>query len=319
MIRIFNTNWRGSQLDIKHIEAFVHVAKTGSFSKAAERLYLTQPSISARIKALENELGCSLFDRSAKAIGLNHAGRAFLPFAEEIIRHYQEGKLSVQNTNNVLAGELEFATVNIASNYLLPQITKKFYDQYPYIKLCIHTRSSMEVLDMVLAHDVPFGIARSVTHPKVENIPLIYDEIVLAVYPGHPFSSFKQISLKKIVNEPLICFNRGTADWALIYGAFKKAGVEPNIVLEIDNIEAMKQMVKQKIGIALLSRFTVEEEIRTENICVVPIQDALNIKRNLDLIFLKEQHFHGISQLFLTFLFNQFQKAEPKFLKGYAT
>lgn len=92
-------------MNIKHIETFVHVAKTGSFSKAAERLYLTQPSVSARIKALENELRSPLFNRSTKAIGLNHAGRAFLPYAEEIIRNYQKGKLSVQNTNNSLAGE----------------------------------------------------------------------------------------------------------------------------------------------------------------------------------------------------------------------
>ncbi|MFA9557568.1 LysR family transcriptional regulator [Evansella sp. AB-rgal1] len=302
-------------MDIKHIEAFIQVANTGSFSKAAENLYLSQPSISSRIKTLENEIGYHLFDRTNKAIALNHAGRAFLPYAEEVIRNFQEGKLSVHNMKNSFAGELEFATVNIASYYLLPQITKKFYKQYPNIKLGIHTTSSPRVLDMVLSHEVPFGIARSVQHPKVENIPLIYDEIVLAVYPGHPFASLKKVSLTKIANEPLITFNRGTADWALIYGAFQKHGIEANIVLETDNIEAIKQMVKQKIGITLLSRFTMEEEIANESLHVLQIQEPLHMERDLDLIFLKGKKIDGLSQLYLTYLLHQFHKSEPKEFK----
>ncbi|MDT8861887.1 LysR family transcriptional regulator [Alkalihalobacillus sp. MEB130] len=302
-------------MDIKHIEAFIQVANTGSFSKAAEYLYLTQPSISARIKTLENEIGYHLFERSNKAIVLNQAGRTFLPFAEEVIRNYQEGKLSVHSTRNSVSGEIEFATVNIASNYLLPQITQKFYKQYPKIKLGIHTTSSPKVLDMILTHEVPFGIARSVTHPKVENIPLIEDELVVAVYPGHPFCSLKKVSLAKIASEPLISFNRGTVDWSLIQSSFQKQGLEPNIVLEIDNIEAMKQMVKQKLGITLLSRFTLEEEVRNETLYTIDIQESIHVGRNLDLLFLKGKQPDGLSQMYLTYLLNHFHKSEPKEFK----
>src|SRR5690625_6500614 len=112
--------------------------------------------------------------------------------------------------------------------------------------LKIHMSYSYHVLDMVLNYEVPLGIVRSTNHPDIDSIQLVDGEIVLATYPEHPFSKISSINIKDIADEPLILFNRGTMDWSIIKNAFQKLQVKPNVVLETDNFDLVKQMEKKK-------------------------------------------------------------------------
>jgi DNA-binding transcriptional LysR family regulator len=289
-------------MDTGHIEAFIYVALTGSFSKAGEMLFLTQPTISSRIKSLENDIGYSLFERSGKNVALNEAGKTFLPFAKQILQGMQEGKLSVHRSTVTTEGELQLSSVMSVANYFLPSVVKEFNQKYPKVKLGIHTRHSHQVLDMVLHHEVPIGIARSIDHPEIKSIRLIQDDMVLVVYPNHPFSRKTIISIADVANEPLILFNRGSLDRTLIHSVFDKNKLEPNVVMEVDSIEAAKQMVKQEIGLAILSRLTLNEEINHGYLKTIEISDMPQIQRDVDLIFLKDKRFHGITKLFVDFI-----------------
>jgi DNA-binding transcriptional LysR family regulator len=126
--------------------------------------------------------------------------------------------------------------------------------------------------------------------------------MVLVVFPDHPFSRKTTISLTDVANESLILFNRGSLDRTLIHSAFEKNKLEPNVIMEVDSIEAAKQMVKQEIGLAILPRLTLNEETTTGHLKTIGISDMPQIQRDVDLIFLKDKRFHGITKLFVDFI-----------------
>lgn len=288
-------------MNSEQIQAFIYVALTGSFSKAGEILYLSQPSVSARVKALEDEMGANLFTRSGKLVKLSKEGETFLPFAKNILQNVQEGKLSIQNEFTKTEGELAVASVLVAANYILAPVMEQFHHAYPKIKLNVYTGHSHNVLDMVLKHEVSFGISRSVNHPQIDTIHLRDDEMVLAVYPSHPFSARNTVTIEEVVKEPLILFNRGSLDWTLIHSAFTSLNVEPNVVMELDSIGLAKIMIKKKIGIAILPRFAIEDDINANILKIVTIVNAPQISRNFELIYLKGTTFDGIAKLFIDF------------------
>lgn len=288
-------------MNSEQIQAFIYVALTGSFSKAGEILYLSQPSVSARVKALEDEMGANLFTRSGKLVKLSKEGETFLPFAKNILQNVQEGKLSIQNEFTKTEGELAVASVLVAANYILAPVMEQFHHAYPKIKLNVYTGHSHNVLDMVLKHEVSFGISRSVNHPQIDTIHLRDDEMVLAVYPSHPFSARNTVTIEEVVKEPLILFSRGSLDWTLIHSAFTSLNVEPNVVMELDSIGLAKIMIKKKIGIAILPRFAIEDDINANILKIVTIVNAPQISRNFELIYLKGTTFDGIAKLFIDF------------------
>lgn len=289
-------------MNMEQIEAFIFVALTGSFSKTAELLYLSQPTVSMRIKALETSLGCKLFQRTGHTISLTKEGDIFLPYAKSILMMLQEGQQAIQRSYGDVEGDLAISTVFVAAFYILPELIKQFQQLYPKIKLTILTGHSHQVLDMVLNHEVSFGITRAVTHPQITQIQLMSDEMVLAIYPEHPFSGRSRVTIEEVARERLILFNRGSLDWKLIDSAFNHYQLQNNVVMEADNIEVVKRMVKQKLGIAFLPRFSIQKDLADGELQEVEVLNLPQINRNFELIYLKDTPFHGIMRTFIDFL-----------------
>lgn len=289
-------------MNMEQIEAFIFVALTGSFSKTAELLYLSQPTVSMRIKALETSMGCKLFQRTGHTISLTKEGDLFLPYAKNILHMLQEGQQAIQRSYGDVEGELVISTVFVAAFYILPDLVEQFQKQYPKIKLTILTGHSHQVLDMVLNHEVAFGIAREVTHPQINRIQLMSDDMVLAIYPEHSFVSRQEVSIEEVARERLILFNRGSLDWKLISTAFSHHQLQNNVVMEVDNIEVVKRMVKQKLGIAFLPRFSIQKDLSAGELLEVTVHSLPQINRNFELIYLKDTPFHGIMRTFIDFL-----------------
>lgn len=293
-------------MNVEQIEAFLYVSITGNFSKAGEILYISQPTVSARIKSLERELGYQLFYRNGKNITLTKEGEEFLPYAKIALENIQAGLLAMNQMSSTKEGELNISIVLTMSNYILPILIRDFHKAFPKIKLTIYTGHSHNVLEMVLNREVSLGISRSVSHRKIDTIHLIEDEMVLAIYPNHPFSLRKSISLEEVADEPLILYNRGSIDWTLINNTFRNLNIKPNVIMEADNIELVKQMVKQMvkqgIGLGILPRSSIEEELLLNNLCLLEINDLPHLSRPYQLIFLKETKFEGILKTFVDFI-----------------
>jgi len=152
-------------LDLGQIEAFVQVAQHRSFSKAADSLFLTQPSVTARIQSLERDLGEALFERNGRGVRLTEMGTAFLPYARRALKALQEGRDAIEGMRNLDIGALKLGSALTVSTYVLPRILRKYCSTYPGVEVSVHTGRSEQVLQMVLNDDVHCALERTVHHP----------------------------------------------------------------------------------------------------------------------------------------------------------
>ena len=172
-------------MEIDQIKTFLAVATFGGFHRAAEALRISQPAVSARIKALEDSLGTSLFARSRSGLTLSEAGRILRPYAEELLRTASLASQAVHELKPASAGPLQIAAAHSISVYLLPDFLKRFQRAYPKVVISIRAGHSKEVLDMVLEPGSRNRLARSLNHPEVETLSLRDDPLLLVGHPKH--------------------------------------------------------------------------------------------------------------------------------------
>lgn len=264
---------------LAHLESFLEVARTGNVSRAAQALFLTQPAVTARLKALESDLGVELFVRSARGMKLTDAGRAFLPYAQRTLGLVTEGRQVVADLREGATGELVIGAAPAVSTYLLPTILKTYRTTHPNVRLGVRTGHTEEVLEMVLRQEVNIGIGRPVRHPEVELIPVFEDELLLVVSRRHPFAARTKVRMDELASDRLILFDRASSYHELTSALFREAGVVPASVLELDNVEAAKKMVQQGLGVALLPRMALEAELRSRSLRPVRLIGAQPVRR----------------------------------------
>jgi len=289
-------------VDFRQLEAFVQVAAHHSFSRAAEALQLTQPSVTARIQALERELGEEMFDRGGRGVRLTDAGTIFLPYAERILQTLREAKESVEEVRGVQAGSLRLGSALTVSTYVLPRILRTFHSRYPGVEVLVHTGRSGQVLNMLLSDEVQMGLVHSLSHPDVETVDLYADEVILVANPDHPFAANRRATIEEIGSQPVILADRGSSYYGLIHGLFRQAGVVPNVAMELDSMEATKRMVEEGLGIALLPRVCLERELKQGLLAEVAITNAPAISRQIALIYRKSRKQVRTVQAFLEVL-----------------
>ncbi|CAN7734761.1 LysR family transcriptional regulator [Paenibacillus sp. LjRoot153] len=280
-------------MNIENIEAFVYIHHLGSFNKAAQALFLTQPSVSARIQTLERELGSQLFYREGKHILITENGKQFLPYAQQIMTAYQEIKIKLQQ-NLAISYEFKIGCAISVSNYLVPDILPLFSEKFPGVKIKITTGHSNIILEKVLNKEVDLGIVRTVTHPNIDNILFHKDPIGLFVPPGHPLLKKGSAAIDEISRFPLIFFDYGSMDWLMITRLFEN--MKPNIVMEVDSMETAKKLIQKGMGISFLPEHCVRNEFENGLLYRVEITPEVDISIRIDLIYLK-----GSSNPFLNF------------------
>lgn len=262
-----------------HLESFVEVARRENVSRAAEALFLTQPAITARLKALERDLGVELFVRSSRGMKLSDAGRAFLPYAERTLTTVDEGRQLVANLRQGTLGALVIAAAPAVSTYVLPDILRVFRTTHPQVRLGVRTGHTEEVLEMVLRAEAHVGIGRPIRHPNIELIPVLDDEMLLVVSARHPFAGRGKVRMDELAAERLILFDRTSSYHDLTSSLFRQAGVVPASTLELDNVEAAKKMVQQGLGVALLPRMALATELKTGSLRPVKLVGAPPVHR----------------------------------------
>ena len=266
---------------LAQVEAFLEVMRLGSVSRAADALFVSQPTLTARVKNLEAELGEALFVRTGRGLRPTEAGRAFQPHAERAVRALQEGQAVISELQRGEAGALVVGAAPAASTYVLPALLRRFMAHASGVQLVVRTGHSEEVLHMVLQDEVQVGLVRSMHHPDVESVPVYEDTLVLVVPVGHPFADGRGVGIGDMGSEPLILFDRTSSYHELTNALFRQAGVLPHSVMELDNIEAAKKMVEQGLGIALLPEIAVTAEVAAGTLAQVPLVGASPVRRHI--------------------------------------
>ena len=271
-------------MEILQLETFLAVATYGGFHRAAEALRISQPAVSARISTLEESLGTRLFEREHGKFSLSLAGKALRPHAEQLLRQVAIARQAVHEMHPIAGGALPIAASLSICTYLLPEVLKKYQQSHPKVVVSVRSGNSAQVLKMVLDGEVDLGLARSLNHPEVETIQLRDDPLILVGHPGHPSMARRKLRLEELESMPIISYDRGSSDWTLMNGLFRRDGLLPNIVLEVETIEACKRMVLRKLGLAFLPQIAVVDELRRGKLCPLEITNSEPLRRSLDVI-----------------------------------
>jgi DNA-binding transcriptional LysR family regulator len=268
---------------LPQIEAFLEVARRQNLSRAAESLFVSQPTLTARLQSLEASLGEQLFVRTRRGMRLTEAGEAFLPYAEHALRALADGRERLAELRRGVAGRLVLGAPPTVSTYTLPALLARFSAAHPNVRLAVKTGTSEEVLEMVLHDQVQLGIMRSLVHQEIEAVPLYTDALVLIAGPGHRLAGAGgRARLADLADEVLVLFGRSSS-YLLEFttATFRQAGVLPNSVLELDNIEAAKKMVERGLGVSLVPASTVATELAAGTLTRIELVDAAPVRREI--------------------------------------
>lgn len=273
---------RGVQL--AQIQGFIEVARRGNVSRAADALGITQPALTARLQALESELGQQLFVRGRRGVQLTEAGHSFLPYAEQAVGALASGMAEVAEVAGGGGGEVSLAVAPQVSTYVLPPILTRFAQLHPRVRLVVRTTHSEEIVELVVRREVQAGLGRQVGHPQVGYTPVYDDQLVLVGPPGSALAQSDLIPRTALADTPLILFDRASSYYELTTALLREAGVRPRGVIELDNVEAAKRMVAGGLGVALLPRTSVAEDVERGSLAELRIADAEPAPRHIGIL-----------------------------------
>ncbi|MCY9660207.1 LysR family transcriptional regulator [Paenibacillus chondroitinus] len=284
-------------MNIENIEAFVYVYHYGSFNKVAEVLFLSQPSVTARIQSLERELDIRLFDRLGKQVQLTEKGRQFLPYAQQLLQVYQKGKQHIQRQRTD-PQELRLGCTVSASNYMLPELLPKLKRQFPGLQIKLTTAGTDEIMSKVLNKELDIGFVRNISHPNLHSVKFYEDPIRLYAYADHPLVGQKEVPLDLILDHPFVFFECGSLDWLRIHRLFQSLDKPPAIEIQTDNAETAKKLVLNKAGLCFLPGLCVDKEVREQLLHPVDLAGVASVTLQTNLISLNGEQ-SEIQQFFL--------------------
>jgi DNA-binding transcriptional LysR family regulator len=286
-------------LDLAQLEIFLCIAEEKSFSRAAEKMLRTQPALSIAIKRLEEELGEPLFDRSSKSGTLTEAGRILLSYAQRMINMRDEAKEAISELRGMFRGRLTIGANESTSLYLLPKLLLEYRRRHPQIKIEVFRNISEKIPSEVLERNLDFGfLSFDPMHPSLQSLEVHRDELVLVVPPKHHLAGRKQVTVKDLGNEHFVAHNVKTPARTRIFDFFAQHRTPLNISIELATLETIKEFVKLEVGLAILPRLAVEEEIKSGELIEVPVK-GMKIEKTLRLVYRREQTLSHAAKSFL--------------------
>ena len=232
----------------EQLNAFYTVAKEKSFTKAANKLFRTQPAISHAVQSLEQDLGEILFIRKGRTTLLTQAGQIYLEHVEEAFDTLDRGRHRIKTFKELREGKLSISTSDTTAYYILPDILRNFRQKYPNIEIIIHSKSSPNTAKQVLAHEADLGIVTlPINHPKLISEELIIREDVVICSPNHKLVGRVRISFKEFEKYPLLLLDHGSNTRTFLDEYFLKKGIKPKIVMELGSIEVLKKIFQRQV------------------------------------------------------------------------
>ncbi|MYM62734.1 LysR family transcriptional regulator [Pseudomaricurvus sp. HS19] len=241
-------------MDTQHLKAFLTVARSGSFTTAAQQLYLTQPAISKRIAALEELLDCRLFDRFGRSVTLTEAGKALLPRAEQILQSVADTELALANLAGEVRGPLRLATSHHIGLHHLPQILQTFTRAHPQVQLELDFIDSEQAYEALQRGDIELALvtlpdeATRAAMSGVEALPLWHDPLSLVVAPDHPLALSGASSLAQLANYPAILPAAHTYTSRRVQALFESHHLTLNTTMATNYLETIKMMASIGLG-----------------------------------------------------------------------
>lgn len=285
-------------MDFDQLETFLEVARLSSFSRAAEKRFRTQPAISSQIRALEEEVGAKLLDRSGGKVSLTASGKLFQKYAEETVEARKAMLTAVAETERVPRGEIIVGANEGTCLHILPEVFAEFKKRYPDVAVNIKRSDYAKILESVIDNSVDFGFVSLPVNDNRLTVVLIHrDDLVVIAPPKHPLASLKQVSIAEAAGYPLVVPKAGHTRDAL-EDLFHQRKLKPNYAMELDSSELLKRFVAADVGVGFIARSNIIEDTRANVLAAIPLADA-QIRRDLALVFRKDK---ALSRAALAFI-----------------
>ncbi len=261
-------------MDFNQLSSFIQVAQEGSFTRAAEKLFLTQPALSLQIKALETELETPLFERRNRQIFLTEVGRMVLQRGKEILGIVEQIHEDVAAHQGMQTGRVQIGTSDTICLYVLPQLVQSFRTQFPNIDIHLTNKPSDEVATLLKQGAVDFGIVTlPLVDPNLEIQPLAYREDVIICHPAHRLAqrACKTDLLPTELGEyTLLLLEEGGTSRGLLNQLFVENAISPH-VMDLGSIEVIKRYVEIDMGISVVPKVAVKEEVKAGRLHIISV------------------------------------------------
>jgi DNA-binding transcriptional LysR family regulator len=296
------------------IRVFRTVARQLNFSRAADELFLTQPAITQQVKALEDEIGTPLFDRSGGRITLTRAGKALLPFAEKLKQISDQAFAAVAAASGDQAGELQIGASQTIAQYLLPTFVAGFTKANPRVRITSRTGNTEAMLEALVAHQIQLALIEGPDRRKDLRIEsFLEDFMVMVVPPGHIWAD-RDIAVQALKQEPLLMREPGSGSRRIVEKAVSAAGLklkELNIRMQLDSTEGLLSAVEAGLGVAFVSRWAVRNQLSLGTLKIARVRE-LKLSRKFSLAYSGGPELAGNAGAFRRFLLSRSLDLMPR-------
>ncbi|HEV8583562.1 MAG TPA: LysR substrate-binding domain-containing protein [Methylomirabilota bacterium] len=260
-------------LGFSQLRAFEAVTRTGSFTRAAERLRVTIPAVSLQIRQLERDHDVRLFDRIGRRVRLTPAGEALRQYAERIFTLTHDAERALQGAGDFRGTRLRVAATPTTAGYYLAGFWKRLRRRYPGLQLEVSVHNTRVVRQRLLALEDDLGVLGGATEDSELIVrPFARDRMVAIVAREHPWARRRSVALKALGGQPLILREPGSAGREIVERALRRAGIEPRAMMEVTSTEAIKQAVEANGGVGILARAAVQRDVAGGHLRAVSVR-----------------------------------------------
>jgi DNA-binding transcriptional LysR family regulator len=286
-------------MEVRDLQVFISVAKHLNYTRAGEEVHLSQPSVSVRIKQLETELGVKLFEQLGKKVALTEAGQLLVPYAHRILTAVEDAEHAIKDLHGLQRGSLRIGASTTPGMYIIPKTIARFKESYPQIGVQLGIRDTREIEAGVVRNEFDFGfVGGHLAGDEIDVLPWLTDELVLIVPPIHRLARKKTVKRDDLTIEQFIGRELGSATRAALASHLKEWDLQLQIVMEMENPESLKRAVQSGLGIAFISKFAIESEIKAKTLVTIRVP-KLTINRELKIVFRKDKHLSRAARAFI--------------------
>jgi len=293
-------------MNIDQLKAFYRVARTGSFTKAAGELHITQSAVSQQVQALEHSLGITLFDRSRKKVFLTTEGETLSAYARRLFDLYEEIENVFSLQQKLQKGKIRIASTRVLGTYFLSEIIGLYNHRYPGIEIDLLLGNTFHILDIIHEGEVDFGFAGKVrSHLRLNDIPVHTEKLLLVASPHHFLSSKKIIAPAELLKTPFIWREKGTLTQNVVKHWFEKnlGRNSPEKSIALENVEAAKRIVEEGYGVTAMPESAVKREIDMGVLQAIRV-DGFDLSVDFYLYYFKGKIFSRAAMTFLRMLYD---------------
>lgn len=263
-------------INVPELKVFVTAAEELNFSRAAQRLHLSQSAVSQNIQSIERTYGVELFVRHGRSVQLSEAGLTILPMARDVLNSARLLEDALVNVNGDVAGEMVIGCATTSGRYFIPNLLASFQRDYPHVRTRVSLMRRQDVLDGLLNQVLNLGvIGRYVEHRELECQPVMDDRVVLIVPAHHPWASLERVKPADVLEQPFISREISSGTFEVLFDNMRRHGIDPdnlNVVMQLGDAEAVQMAVEKGIGITFISEMMAARSLALGRVKQVTVE-----------------------------------------------